>query len=94
VVLGEAALTEVDRVYVKFADQFERQFVNQGFTENRSIEETLAIGWRLLAILPRAELKRVRPAYVEKYLSAMDGAKAALHTDVQAPPRAAVEAGG
>jgi V/A-type H+-transporting ATPase subunit B len=70
VVLGEAALTEVDRVYVKFADQFERQFINQGFTENRSIEETLAIGWRLLSLLPRAELKRVRPAFVEKYMAA------------------------
>ena len=66
-VLGEAALTPADRIYVKFADEFERTFVNQGFTENRSIEETLAIGWKLLAILPRAELKRVRAAFIEKY---------------------------
>ncbi len=71
VVLGEAALTPEDRTYVKFADQFERTFVNQGFYENRSIEETLEIGWKLLGILPRAELKRVRTQYIDKYLGAV-----------------------
>ncbi len=70
VVLGEAALTPTDRIYVTFADRFERTFINQGFTENRTIEETLSIGWKLLAILPRGELKRVRTQYIEKYLPA------------------------
>ncbi len=68
VVLGEAALTPIDRIYVKFADEFEQKFINQGFTENRTIEETLNIGWKLLKILPRTELKRVRSEYIEKYL--------------------------
>jgi V/A-type H+-transporting ATPase subunit B len=70
VVLGEAALTPTDRMYVKFADEFERLFVNQGFYENRTIEETLAIGWKLLALLPRGELKRVRTEYINKFLGA------------------------
>ncbi len=68
VVLGEAALTPLDRIYVKFAEEFEQQFINQGFTENRTIEETLNIGWKLLRILPRTELKRVRSEYINKYL--------------------------
>jgi len=70
VVLGEAALTPLDRIFVRFADEFERTFINQGFYENRAIEETLDIGWKLLAILPRTELKRVRSQYIEKYLGA------------------------
>ncbi|MBE3131135.1 MAG: hypothetical protein IMZ54_10540, partial [Acidobacteria bacterium] len=65
---GEAALTPTDRIYVTFADEFERLFVNQGFYENRTIEETLAIGWKLLALLPRGELKRVRTEYILKFL--------------------------
>ena len=68
VVLGEAALTPIDRIYVKFADEFEQNFINQGFEENRTIEETLNIGWKLLQILPRTELKRVRNEYIDKYL--------------------------
>ena len=80
VVLGEAALTPTDRIFVKFADEFEKQFVNQGFYENRTIEETLAIGWKLLSLLPRGELKRVRTQYIEKYLGAASalGASSAL----------------
>jgi V/A-type H+-transporting ATPase subunit B len=70
VVLGESALTETDRVFVKFAEEFERRFVNQGHDEDRSIEETLTIGWSLLSMLPRAELKRVAPAMVAKYMPA------------------------
>ncbi len=70
VILGEAALTPTDRVFVKFADEFERLFINQGVDENRSIEETLALGWELLALLPRGELKRVRTEYIKKYLGA------------------------
>ena len=68
VILGEAALTPLDRVYVQFADQFEQRFINQGFEENRTIEETLGIGWELLRILPNTELKRVRAEFVGKYL--------------------------
>ena len=67
VVLGESALTEVDQLFMKFADAFEAQFVGQGENENRDIEETLNIGWRLMGILPPGELKRVRPEILEKY---------------------------
>ena len=67
VVLGEAALTPMDRLYAKFADAFEEQYINQGFNENRSIEETLDLGWKLLSILPRSEMKRIKPELVEKY---------------------------
>ncbi len=67
VVLGEAALTPVDRLYAKFSEEFERRYINQGFEENRSIEETLDLGWELLSILPKSEMKRVKPAILEKY---------------------------
>jgi V/A-type H+-transporting ATPase subunit B len=67
VVLGESALSEADVLFVKFSDAFEDRFVRQGEDENRSIEESLRIGWDLLAMLPRNELKRVRDAYLEKY---------------------------
>lgn len=68
-VLGESALTKTDLIFVRFADEFEQKFVKQGEYENRSIEETLDIGWRLLSIFPVGELKRIRPEYIEKYLS-------------------------
>jgi V/A-type H+-transporting ATPase subunit B len=68
IVLGESALTETDRTFVKFSDEFERRFVQQGRDENRSIEQTLSIGWELLSILPLQELKRVSPAMIEKYM--------------------------
>lgn len=67
VILGEAALTEIDKLYAKFADAFEREYVSQGYDANRSIEETLDIGWKLLRILPRSELKRIRDAYLDQY---------------------------
>ena len=67
VVLGEAALTPVDRLYAKFADAFEARYINQGFYENRTIEKTLDIGWELLKILPRSEMKRIKPAILDKY---------------------------
>jgi V/A-type H+-transporting ATPase subunit B len=67
VVLGESALSEADLLFVKFADAFEAGFVTQGEDENRGIEESLSIGWDLLAMLPRGELKRVRDQWVEKY---------------------------
>ncbi len=77
VVLGEASLSEVDRQYVTFADRFEREYVNQGFYENRGIEDTLRIGWRLLSLLPRGELKRVDAEHIEKYLDAEQAEPAA-----------------
>ncbi len=67
-VLGESALTEIDLLHVKFADEFERHFVQQGLNEDRSIEETLDLGWKLLSMLPIEELKRVKPEFIEKYL--------------------------
>ena len=67
-ILGDAALTDVDKLYAKFANEFEKQYVSQGFNVNRSIEETLDIGWKLLKILPRSELKRIKEKYIEKYL--------------------------
>jgi V/A-type H+-transporting ATPase subunit B len=70
VILGEAALSEEDKLYVKFSDAFEERFIRQGEYENRSIEETLAIGWELLAILPRSELKRVKEEQIRKYMEA------------------------
>jgi V/A-type H+-transporting ATPase subunit B len=67
VVLGEAALTPLDRLYAQFADAFEAEYVNQGFYENRPIEKTMELGWQLLYILPRSEMKRIPPALVSKY---------------------------
>jgi len=68
VILGEAALSETDKAYVAFADEFERRYVNQGYYNNREVTETLDLGWDLLKILPRTELKRIRDEYLEKYL--------------------------
>ncbi|WP_277630659.1 V-type ATP synthase subunit B [Atopococcus tabaci] len=68
VVLGEAALSDTDRKYVQFTDKFEEEYVNQGNYTNRSIEETLELGWKLLSILPRAELKRIKDDMLDKYL--------------------------
>ena len=67
VVLGEAALTEIDKLYAKFSDEFERQYVSQGYDENRDIEETLDIGWKLLSILPKSELRRIDDDILDKY---------------------------
>ena len=67
-ILGEAALSETDRKYAEFAEQFEARYVNQGNNTNRSIEETLDLGWELLKILPRSELKRVKTEHIEKYM--------------------------
>jgi len=67
VVLGEAALTPTDLLYAKFADEFEKKYVSQGFENNRSIEDTLSIGWELLKLLPRSELRRIREEYLVKY---------------------------
>lgn len=66
-ILGEAALSEVDRLYAKFAEAFELRYISQSFKTNRTIEETIELGWELLTILPRAELKRIKDAYLVKY---------------------------
>ncbi|MBW2057415.1 MAG: V-type ATP synthase subunit B [Deltaproteobacteria bacterium] len=68
VILGEAALSEMDKLYFQFADTFEREYVSQGEYEDRTIEETLDLGWRLLSVFPTSELKRIRQAWIEKYL--------------------------
>lgn len=66
-ILGEAALTETDKLYAKFADEFEKEYVSQGYNADRSIEETLNTGWKLLSILPRSELKRIDDKYLDQY---------------------------
>ena len=67
-ILGEAALTEIDLMYAKFSEEFEKNYVSQGFEKDRSIEETLNTGWELLKLLPKSELKRIGDEYIEKYL--------------------------
>ncbi len=67
VILGESALTDIDKLYAKFADRFEKEYVSQGYEKNRSIEETLDLGWELLRILPRSELKRIDDKYLDQY---------------------------
>ena len=68
-ILGESALSEVDLIYAKFADEFEKKYVSQGFQTDRTIEQTLETGWDLLRMLPKSELKRIRDEYLEKYLN-------------------------
>ncbi|HEC69554.1 MAG: V-type ATP synthase subunit B [Candidatus Omnitrophota bacterium] len=69
-ILGEEALSPLDKIYLKFADRFEEEFVRQKDTEERSIIETLDLGWKLLRMLPKEELKRIRPKFIEKYYEA------------------------
>ncbi|MBQ7861916.1 MAG: V-type ATP synthase subunit B [Clostridia bacterium] len=66
-ILGESALTEIDRIYAKFAEAFEEKYVSQGNETDRSIEDTLSIGWELLSMLPKSELKRISDDFIEKY---------------------------
>ena len=72
-ILGEAALSDTDKLYAKFAEEFEKVYVGQGQSTDRSIQETLDIGWKLLSILPRSELKRIKLEYIEKYLPKQEG---------------------
>ena len=67
IILGEAALTATDKLYAEFADRFEKEYVSQGYNANRTIEETLDLGWKLLKILPRSELKRIDDSMLDKY---------------------------
>lgn len=66
-IIGEEALSELDRKYLKFADDFEKNFITQSPNEDRSIERTLDIGWELLSVLPREELKQIKREHIEKY---------------------------
>lgn len=72
-ILGEAALTEIDKKYAHFADEFEKKYVSQGFNTNRSINETLDIGWELLRLLPRNELKRIKDKFLDMYYDKTEG---------------------
>lgn len=67
-ILGDSALSATDKLYAKFAENFEKEYVSQGFTTDRPIEETLDIGWKLMKILPRSELKRIKEKFLDKYL--------------------------
>ena len=67
VILDEAALTDMDKKYAEFAEEFEKEYVSQGYDNNRSIEETLDIGWKLLQILPRSELKRIKDDMLDEF---------------------------
>lgn len=69
VVLGDSALSDTDKIYAKFADRFEAEYINQGYYTNRSIFETLDLGWELLSMLPRTELKRIKDDMLDEYLS-------------------------
>ncbi|GFI62144.1 V-type sodium ATPase subunit B [Clostridiales bacterium] len=69
-ILGESALSDIDKLYANFADEFEKEYISQGFRTDRSIEETLEIGWKLLRILPKSELKRIGDEHLDKYYSA------------------------
>ncbi|MCI9506509.1 MAG: V-type ATP synthase subunit B [Oscillospiraceae bacterium] len=71
-ILGEAALTPTDLLFAKFANEFEKRYVSQGYETNRSIEETLNLGWELLSILPKSELKRIKQDMIDKYLPKKD----------------------
>ena len=70
IILGEAALTDMDKLYAKFADEFEKEYVSQGYYADRDIEETMEIGWKLLRILPRSELKRIKDKFLDLYYDA------------------------
>ena len=66
-ILGEDSISELDLKYVKFSEKFEEEYINQSFKKNRTIEETLNLGWKLLRMLPTSELKRIDYNLIEKY---------------------------
>ena len=72
VILGDSALSDADKAFAKFAEDFDKEYVNQGYETSRSIQETLDLGWKLLKVIPRAELKRIRTEYLDKYLTDKD----------------------
>ncbi len=71
-ILGEAALSDVDKIYAEFAERFEKDYVSQGYYTDRSIEDTLSIGWQLLSILPKSELKRIKTEYIDRYYKGVE----------------------
>jgi len=71
-ILGESALSDADKAFAKFAEEFDKRYVNQGYYTNRDIIETLDLGWELLQIIPRTELKRISEEFLEKYLDKGD----------------------
>lgn len=71
-ILGETALSKADKAFAKFADKFEEKYVSQGYYTNRNIEDTLNLGWELLKMIPRSELKRVRDEYIDKYMGPVE----------------------
>ncbi len=92
VVLGEAALTDTDRAFMAFGQKFENKFVRQALDENRTIEETLSIGWDLLSWIPRSEIKRISEEHIDKYLPKKDSDEIADEGDTD-PGTAAEDAG-
>ncbi|MDH2902218.1 MAG: V-type ATP synthase subunit B [archaeon] len=74
-IVGEAALTETDRLYLKIADRFEKEFVSQGRYQDRTIDDTLGIGWDILSVLPPGDLKRIKKEYIDKYYKAQQAPK-------------------
>jgi V/A-type H+-transporting ATPase subunit B len=66
--MGEAALSDEDRKYMTFANRFEAEYVSQGYNENRTVEETLDLGWKLLSMFDNSELKRIDVKLIEKYM--------------------------
>lgn len=67
VILGESALSSIDKMYARFAGEFESRYISQGYDTNRGIEQTLNLGWELLKLLPRSEMKRIRDEYLDRY---------------------------
>ncbi|MGE5558964.1 MAG: V-type ATP synthase subunit B [Bacillota bacterium] len=67
VILGEAALTDADKIFARFADEFETRYVKQSSEDDRDIQKTMKLGWQLLGLIPAAELKRIRPEFIHKY---------------------------
>lgn len=68
IILGESALSDIDKLYVEFTNRFEKEYVNQGFYTNRTIQESLDLGWELLSILPKSELKRIKNEMIEEFM--------------------------
>ncbi|MCW1293870.1 MAG: V-type ATP synthase subunit B [Candidatus Parvarchaeota archaeon] len=66
-IIGEGALNESDKLYLRFADEFERRFINQDFMENRDIKTTLDLGWEILGILKKEDMTRIKPEFLERY---------------------------
>ena len=79
-ILGEAALSDIDLIYAKFADEFEKEYVSQGFQADRDIEDTLNIGWKLLSILPRSELKRIDDKFLDQYYGKQEVTARGIYT--------------